>query len=135
MQQRVLEQDRTVDAYNAQIFRELMADMMENPKNIHRAMRVQSIAKSIERIGDHATNVAEMVVFMVKGEDIRHLGNLESSLERARSARSLVPLPTKLCAEPNGGSLGAKTPAVPGCASGALDRNRLRRFTRWPCES
>ncbi|HVR18795.1 MAG TPA: phosphate signaling complex protein PhoU [Polyangiaceae bacterium] len=80
--QRVLEQDRAVDAYNAQIFRDLLADMMENPKNIYRATRVQSIAKSIERIGDHATNVAEMVVFMVKGEDIRHLGNFESSLEK-----------------------------------------------------
>jgi phosphate transport system protein len=80
--QRVLEQDRTVDAYNAQIFRDLMADMMENPKNVHRAIRTQSIAKTFERIGDHATNVAEMVVFMVKGEDIRHLGNLEGSLEK-----------------------------------------------------
>jgi phosphate transport system protein len=80
--QRVLEQDRTVDAYNAQIFRDLMADMIENPKNVHRAIRTQSIAKTFERIGDHATNVAEMVVFMVKGEDIRHLGNLESSVER-----------------------------------------------------
>ena len=99
--QRVLEQDRTVDAYNAQIFRELMKDMVENPRNVHRAIRVQSIAKSIERIGDHATNVAEMVVFMVKGEDIRHLGNLESSLEnhvphgvlflcRRNSARSQI---------------------------------------------
>lgn len=80
--QRVLEQDRTVDAYNAQIFRELMADMTENPKNIHRATRVLSIAKAIERIGDHATNVAEMVIFMVKGEDIRHLGHLEESLAK-----------------------------------------------------
>jgi phosphate transport system protein len=80
--QRVLEEDRTVDAYNAQIFRELMLDMIESTKNIHRATRVQSIAKSIERIGDHATNIAEMVVFMVKGEDIRHVGNLESSPSR-----------------------------------------------------
>jgi phosphate transport system protein len=79
---RVLEQDRTVDAYNAQIFRELMKDMTENPGNIHRATRVLSIAKSIERIGDHATNVAEMVIFMVKGEDIRHLGNLDGSVEK-----------------------------------------------------
>jgi hypothetical protein len=79
--QRVLEPDRTVDAYNAQIFRDLLADMTENPKNAHRATRVQSIAKSIERIGDHATNVAEMVVFMVKGEDIRHHGILEGPLE------------------------------------------------------
>jgi phosphate transport system protein len=46
--------------------------MMENPRNIYRATRLQSIAKYIERIADHATNLAEMVVFMVKGKDIRH---------------------------------------------------------------
>jgi phosphate transport system protein len=52
--------------------------MMENPRNIYRATRVQSIAKYIERIADHATNVAEMVVFMVRGKDIRHVGKLKS---------------------------------------------------------
>ena len=51
--------------------------MMENPRNIFRATRVQSIAKYIERIADHATNLAEMVVFMVHGKDIRHAGKLE----------------------------------------------------------
>ena len=75
--QRVIEQDRVVDAYYAQVFRELLTYMMENPRNIHRATRLQSIAKYLERIGDHATNLAEMVVFMVKGKDIRHLGRLE----------------------------------------------------------
>src|SRR5262245_27799611 len=70
--QRVLEQDRVVDAYYGQIFRELLTYMMEDPRNIYRATRVQSIAKYLERIGDHATNLAEMVVFMVKGQDIRH---------------------------------------------------------------
>jgi phosphate transport system protein len=50
---------------------------MENPRNIYRATREQSIAKYIERIADHATNLAEMVVFMVRGKDIRHVGKLE----------------------------------------------------------
>ncbi len=71
---RVIERDAVVDAYYAQIFRELLTYMMEDPRNIFRATRVQSIAKYLERIGDHATNLAEMVVFMTKGKDIRHQG-------------------------------------------------------------
>jgi phosphate transport system protein len=46
--------------------------MMEDPHLISRAMRLLFISKSLERIGDHATNIAEMVIFMVKGESIRH---------------------------------------------------------------
>jgi len=74
--QAVIERDQIVDAYYAQIFRELLTYMMEDPRSIYRATRVQSVAKYVERIGDHATNLAEMVVFMVKGKDIRHLGRL-----------------------------------------------------------
>ena len=74
----VIDRDKTVDAYYAQIFRELLTYMMEDPRNIYRATRIQSIAKYLERIGDHATNLAEMVVFMVKGKDIRHLGRIAS---------------------------------------------------------
>jgi phosphate transport system protein len=70
----VIKQDEVVDAYNTQIFRELLTYMMEDPRNISRAIRLLSISKYLERIGDHATNLAEMVVFMVKGQDIRHLG-------------------------------------------------------------
>ena len=70
----VIERDETVDAYYAQIFRELLTYMMEDPRNIYRATRVQSVAKYLERVGDHATNLAEMVVFMVAGRDIRHGG-------------------------------------------------------------
>ena len=75
--QGIVERDSKVDAYYATIFRELLTYMMENPRNIYRATRVQSIAKYIERIADHATNLAEMVVFMVRGKDIRHVGKLE----------------------------------------------------------
>ncbi|MBI5485815.1 MAG: phosphate signaling complex protein PhoU [Deltaproteobacteria bacterium] len=70
----VIGRDETVDAYYEQIFRELLTYMMEEPRNIYRATRVQSVAKYLERIGDHACNIAEMVVFMVRGEDIRHRG-------------------------------------------------------------
>jgi len=74
----VIEADNEVDAYYAQIFRELLTYMMEDPRNIYRATRIQSIAKYVERIGDHATNLAEMVVFMVEGRDIRHEGKLRA---------------------------------------------------------
>jgi phosphate transport system protein len=70
--ERVLEQDELVDAYYWQIFRELVTYMFEDPRNITRAIHVQSVAKHLERIGDHATNLAEMVVFLVRGQDIRH---------------------------------------------------------------
>jgi phosphate transport system protein len=73
----IVGRDSKIDAYYATIFRELLTYMMENPRNIYRATRVQSIAKYIERIADHATNLAEMVVFMVRGKDIRHAGKLE----------------------------------------------------------
>ncbi len=88
--QAVIERDSKVDAYYATIFRELLTYMMENPRNIFRATRVQSIAKYIERIADHATNLAEMVVFMVRGKDIRHVGKLE---RRAQSQRPPVVAP------------------------------------------
>ena len=69
---RVIDRDQMIDDLYAQIFRELLTYMMEEAKNVYRATRLQSIAKYLERIADHATNLAEMVVFMVKGSDIRH---------------------------------------------------------------
>jgi phosphate transport system protein len=71
----VIERDGAIDAYYAHIFRVLLTYMMEDPRNIFRAERQQSIAKYLERIGDHVTNLGEMVVFMVKGKDIRHGGH------------------------------------------------------------
>jgi phosphate transport system protein len=68
----VIARDETVDAFYAQVFRELLTYMMEDPRNIYRATRLQSIAKYLERIGDHATNLAENVIFMAKGKDVRH---------------------------------------------------------------
>ncbi len=61
-----------VDAYYAQLFPELLQTMMRDPESVYRATRLQSIAKYLERIADHATNIAEMVVFMVRGKDVRH---------------------------------------------------------------
>jgi phosphate transport system protein len=64
--------DNFVDELNIQIQRELLTFMIEDPTTISRAMKLNYISKSLERIADHATNIAEMVIFMVKGKDIRH---------------------------------------------------------------
>jgi phosphate transport system protein len=64
--------DDFVDNLNHQIFNELLIYMLKDPKNISRAVRLTYVTKYLERIGDHATNIAEMVVYMVKGKVIRH---------------------------------------------------------------
>jgi phosphate transport system protein len=73
----VTRRDDYIDQLNSQIFRELLTFMMEDPKTITRATRLIFVGKNLERIADHATNIAEMVIFMVKGKDIRHLANLK----------------------------------------------------------
>ena len=69
---RICRDDRLVDELNDQLQRELLTFMMEDTATVERAMRITSISKFLERIADHATNIAEMVVFMVEGKDIRH---------------------------------------------------------------
>ena len=69
---KVCKDDQFVDELNEQIQRELLTFMMGDPTTISRAIKVNYISKCLERIADHATNVAEMVIFMVKGKDIRH---------------------------------------------------------------
>lgn len=71
----VLEADQEVDDLNAQIFRELLTFMLEDPKTISRATRLIFIAKYLERVADHATNVAEEVIYAAQGRDVRH-GNV-----------------------------------------------------------
>jgi len=68
----VLEEDDGVDELTAQLFRELLSFMIENPQTISRAIRLSFVSKYIERIADHATNVAELVVYLVEGKIIRH---------------------------------------------------------------
>ena len=70
--QNVIQQDDTVDDLYEQIFRELLTYMIEDTRNISRALKLIFIAKNLERVGDHSANIAEMVVFMVRGQDIRH---------------------------------------------------------------
>ena len=68
----VIEKDDEVDALNDQIFRELLTYMLTDPKSIQRSVALLLTARSLERIGDHATNISEEVVYLVRGDDIRH---------------------------------------------------------------
>lgn len=72
--QDVLNRDDTVDAFKNQIFRELITYMISDPKSIERALNLILIARNLERLGDHATNIAEDVIFAVTGRDVRHGG-------------------------------------------------------------
>ena len=73
----VIERDRSVDAIYAQVFHQVLLVMIEDRSAVQRGVGVQSIAKYLERIGDHATNLAEMVVFLAQGTDIRHPESLD----------------------------------------------------------
>ena len=82
--EQVIDQDDVVDALAHQLYRELLSYMAEDPKTISRATKILLISKYLERIADHATNIAEMVVFMVDGKMIRHSTSLpgeDSDLE------------------------------------------------------
>lgn len=70
---KVCTDDDFVDDLNEQLFRELLSFMLENTSTITRAIRLTFVAKSLERIADHATNIGELVVYMVEGKNIRHV--------------------------------------------------------------
>jgi len=61
-----------VDAHRDQIFRVLLTHMMSDPTTIQRALSLILIARNLERVGDHATNIAEEVIYWVQGRDVRH---------------------------------------------------------------
>jgi len=70
--EKVICDDRFIDDCYEQIFREALTYMMEDTHNIARALKLVFIAKHLERVGDHSANIAEMVIFLVRGQDIRH---------------------------------------------------------------
>ena len=74
---KVIEDDARVDAEYKAVVRQLITLMMEDPRTISSAMDVIWIARAVERIGDHAKNVAEHVIFIVEGRDIRHRGKAQ----------------------------------------------------------
>jgi phosphate transport system protein len=79
----VIKDDALLDSVYGNLFNELLALMMEDPRNIRRGSSLLFVAKHLERLGDHATNVAEMVIYMVRGTDVRHPGS--------RAAKSAPP--------------------------------------------
>jgi phosphate transport system protein len=70
--QRVLNEDDKLDSLKTQIFRELLTYMLQDPATIEPALDLLLVSRHLERIGDHATNVAEDVIFMVSARDVRH---------------------------------------------------------------
>jgi phosphate transport system protein len=74
---RVCERDHAVDDFYNSIFRTLLTYMMENPQNIGQSAHLLFVAKNLERVGDHATNIAEMVYYAATGQHM---------VERARGA-------------------------------------------------
>lgn len=69
----VIMRDDEVDDLNASVLHELSFIMTQDPSTVHRAMKISYVSKYLERIGDHATNIAEMVVYLVAGKIIRHM--------------------------------------------------------------
>lgn len=81
MAAQVVRQDEQVDTEFQSIMRYLITFMMEDPRTISTSLEILFVAKAIERIGDHAQNIAEYVIYMVKGRDVRHITMDEIDLE------------------------------------------------------
>lgn len=69
----VIENDKAVDKIYKRMYREMITYMMEDPRDISAYFTLSNVAKNLERIADHATNIAEMVIYIERGHDIRHV--------------------------------------------------------------
>ena len=81
----VVQEDRQIDEEFRAFVRKLISYMMEDPKTITAGLDMLSIAKAIERIGDHAKNVAEFVIYIAKGSDVRHVSHQDLIREASKS--------------------------------------------------
>lgn len=81
----VLSRDDVVDQLFVEAFRFMVDAMKKDPANVERALGLLFIAKHLERIADHSTNIAEMVVFLAEGKDVRHRFSVEERLRRSES--------------------------------------------------
>ena len=70
--QQVLDEDDRLDGLKTQVFRELLTYMLDDPTTVEPALDLILVSRHLERIGDHATNIAEDVIFMVSAQDVRH---------------------------------------------------------------
>jgi phosphate transport system protein len=75
----VCRRDAEVDDLNRQLYRELTSYMLEDPATISRAIELMFVSKSIERIADHATNIAEEMIYLSQGKDVRHTDEVKKS--------------------------------------------------------
>ena len=73
---KLIPRDKEVDDINRHLYRELSSYMIEDPSNITRCLNLMTVCKSLERIADHATNIAEEVVYLYEARDVRHVGGV-----------------------------------------------------------
>lgn len=76
----VCQRDDFIDDLTSEVFGRMLSRMVEEPKTVVRSTRILFLAKYLERIADHATNIGEMVIYMVKGKNIRHVSPVPSSV-------------------------------------------------------
>jgi len=79
----ILKEDDLIDKEFDGFVRKLITYMMEDPRTISASLDLLFVAKAIERIGDHAKNIAEFIIYIVKGEDVRHtpMAQIESAVQ------------------------------------------------------